>query len=59
MPLLQLIAALFVFVGILAGCMAALLLGILMVRFPLLLIALVLTCWIFSRLRNTTDKTSG
>ena len=33
MPLLQLITALFVLVGILAGCMVALLLGILMVRF--------------------------
>jgi type III secretory pathway component EscS len=49
----------FIFVGILAGCMTALLLLILMVRFPPLLIAAVLTCLIFSRLRSTANNTSG
>ena len=44
------------FVGILVGCVAALLLVVLLLRFPLLLIAVLLTCWIFSRLRQITDK---
>ncbi|MCQ4330720.1 hypothetical protein [Stutzerimonas stutzeri] len=35
------------FAGILAGCLAKLLLVILMVRFPPLLIAVVLACWIY------------
>ncbi|KRP95835.1 hypothetical protein TX25_09655 [Pseudomonas lactis] len=54
--LLRTFAAAFMFAGILAGCITALLLLILMVRFPPLLIAVVLSCWIFSRLLNTTDK---
>ena len=56
--LVRIFAALFIFVGILAGCMTAILLLILMVRFPPLLIAAVLTCLIFSRLRSTAN-TSG
>jgi hypothetical protein len=56
--LLRIFAAVFMFVGILAGCMTALLLLLLMVRFPPLLIAVVLSCWIFSRLGNTSDKKS-
>ncbi|MCY1313658.1 hypothetical protein D9M70_642040 [compost metagenome] len=56
MAMLRLMAALFVFVGILAGCMAALLLVILMVRFPPLLIAVLLACWIFSRLEKRVAK---
>lgn len=52
--LLRTFAAAFVFAGILAGCLATLLLVILMVRFPPLLIALVLACWIYRRqIRNT------
>lgn len=47
------------FAGILAGSVVALLLVILMVRFPQLLIAVVLSCWIFSRLVNATDKKPG
>lgn len=57
--LVRIFAALFIFVGILAGCMTAILLLILMVRFPPLLIAAVLTCLIFSRLRSATNNTSG
>ncbi|MGO2202891.1 MAG: Lipoprotein [Pseudomonas helleri] len=57
--LVRIFAALFIFVGILAGCMTAIFLLILMVRFPLLLIAAVLTCLIFSRLRSTANNTSG
>ena len=55
---IKLIGALLMFVGILAGCMAALLLIIAMVRFPPLLIALLLACWIFSRLKNAYCKAS-
>ena len=56
--LLRIFAAVFIYAGILAGCIAALLLLILMVRFPPLLIAVVLSGWIFSRLRNASDKKS-
>lgn len=48
--LLRTFAAAFMFAGILAGCLAILLLVILMVRFPPLLVAVILACWIFSRL---------
>jgi uncharacterized membrane protein YagU involved in acid resistance len=57
--LVRIFAAMFMFVGILAGCMTALLLLGLMVRFPPLLIAAVLTCLIFSRLQSTANNTSG
>ena len=57
--LLRIFAAMFMFVGILAGCMTALLLLVFMVRFPPLLIAAVLTCLIFSRLQSTANNTSG
>ena len=50
MKLLRIFAAMFMFAGILAGCLALLLLGLLMVRFPPLLIALLLACWIYCRL---------
>lgn len=56
--LVRIFAALFIFVGILAGCITAILLLILMVRFPPLLIAAVLTCLIFSRLRSTANNKS-
>ncbi|WP_236202555.1 hypothetical protein [Pseudomonas lactis] len=39
------LAALLVFASILAGCVTALLLVIMMVRFPPLLIAVLLGCW--------------
>ena len=50
MKLLRVFAAVFMFAGILAGCLALLLLGLLIVRFPPLLIALLLACWIFCHL---------
>ncbi|MDE3735930.1 hypothetical protein PSH28_04935 [Pseudomonas resinovorans] len=56
MAMLRLLAALFVFVGILAGCVTALLLVILMVRFPPLLVAVLLACWIFNRLQKSARK---
>jgi len=52
--LLRTFAAAFMFAGILA----ILLLVILMVRFPLLLAAVALACWILNRLMQTTDKKS-
>tara|TARA_Y100001968_G_scaffold333646_1_gene397889 strand:+ start:2671 stop:2847 length:177 start_codon:yes stop_codon:yes gene_type:complete len=51
--LLRTLGAAMMFAGILAGCLAVLLLVMLMVRFPPLLIAVVLACWIFSRIGDT------
>lgn len=56
MTLLRILAAVFMFVSILAGCLALLLLVILLVRFPPLLIAVLLACWIFSRLKETSHR---
>ncbi|MEE5037701.1 hypothetical protein V2K58_13405 [Pseudomonas alliivorans] len=55
---IKLIGALFVFVGLLAGCLAALLLVIAMIRFPPLLIAVLLACWIFSRVQRAYPRKS-
>ncbi len=52
MKLLRTFAAVLLFAGILAGCLALLLLVILLVRFPLLLIAVLLTCWVFCRIEK-------
>ncbi|MCO7624563.1 hypothetical protein [Pseudomonas guariconensis] len=49
--LLRTFGAAMMFAGILAGCLAVLLLVIVMVRFPPLLIAVVLACWILCRLQ--------
>ena len=49
-------AAVFVFAGILVGCLAIVLLVILMVRFPPLAIALLLACWIFNRLARVSKS---
>lgn len=54
--LLRTFAAVFVFAGILAGCLAMLLLVIVMVRFPPLLVAVVLACWILCRLMNALRR---
>lgn len=56
MKLLRIFAAVFLFAGIFAGCLALLLLVILMVRFPPLLIAVMLACWFFYRLQKSTQK---
>lgn len=47
--LLQTIATVFVFAGILAGCFAILLLVILIVRFPPLILVVVMACWIYRK----------
>ncbi|MEX0295126.1 hypothetical protein AAH995_17465 [Pseudomonas putida] len=54
MKLLRIFAAVFMFAGILAGCLALLLLVLLMVSFPPLLIAVVLACWIVNRLLKSS-----
>ncbi|WP_213573605.1 hypothetical protein [Stutzerimonas kunmingensis] len=56
--LLRTFVALFVFAGILAGSAAMLLLVILMVRFPPLLIAVLLACWIYRKLQMRTTQRS-
>ena len=56
LAVIKVIGGLFVFVGIVAGCMAALLLLLAVVRFPPLLIALLLACWIFSRVQSAYRK---
>jgi CHASE2 domain-containing sensor protein len=52
--LLRTLGAAMMFAGILAGCLAMLLLVIVMVRFPPLLIALVLACWIYRKQKITS-----
>ena len=54
--LLRTVAAVFMFAGILAGYLALLLLVILMVRFPPLLIAVLVACWLLSRLQKSSQK---
>ncbi|EKN9357388.1 MULTISPECIES: hypothetical protein [Pseudomonadaceae] len=54
--LLRTVAWVFMFAGILAGCLALLLLVILMVRFPPLLIAVLVACWLLSRLQKSSQK---
>ncbi|HBP6838649.1 Uncharacterised protein [Pseudomonas aeruginosa] len=54
--LLRTFAAAFMFAGILAGCLAILLLVILMVRFPPLLIAVLVACWLLSRIQKSSQK---
>ena len=54
--LLRTFAAAFMFAGILAGCLAILLLVILMVRFPPLLIAVLVACWLLSRLQKSSQR---
>jgi hypothetical protein len=54
--LLRTVASAFMFAGILSGCLAILLLVILMVRFPPLLIAVLVACWLLSRLQKSPQK---
>lgn len=54
--LLRTVAWVFMFAGILAGCLALLLLVILMVRFPPLLIAVLVACWLLSRLQKSSQR---
>ncbi|MCQ4260870.1 hypothetical protein NA619_23045 [Pseudomonas stutzeri] len=56
MAMLKALAALFTFIGILAGCLAALLVVLLLVRCPLLVLPVLLACCIFSTIQRSTDK---
>lgn len=53
---MRIFAAVFVFAGIFVGCLAVLFLVTLMVRFPPLLIAVLLACWLLSRLQKSSQK---
>lgn len=59
LAVIKLLGAMFVFVGILAGCVTALALVILMLRFPVLLVAVLLTCWMFSRIQSKSQTRAG
>lgn len=52
MILVRCMACLLLFVGVLAGTSAVVLVLVLLLRFPLLLIVLVLACWVFTRVRQ-------
>ncbi len=54
--LMRTFAAVFIFAGIFLGCLAVLLLVILMVRFPPLLIVVLVSCWLLSRLQKSSHK---
>lgn len=50
--LMRTFAAVFMFAGIFVGCLGVVLLVILMVHFPPLLIAVLIACWLLSRLQK-------
>ncbi len=52
MTLLRFLLCLFAFIGALAAAGALIISVLLMLRFPPLLVAVVLACWIFSRLQT-------
>ncbi|GEM_PF-3407973 len=54
--LLRTFATAMAFIGILAGCLAIVLLAVLMARVPLLLAVMVLACWILNRLKQTAKS---
>lgn len=49
MALLRFVAGVLVFIGMLAGIGAIVLVLVLLLRFPLLLLTLICTCWVFTR----------
>ncbi|KPM62875.1 hypothetical protein HB13667_16985 [Pseudomonas putida] len=59
MKLLRAFLAMLLFAGILAGSVALLLLVLLIARFPPLLIAILLACWVFCRLANTSAPSAA
>ncbi len=56
MASLRLLAFTFAFIGVLAGCIAAVLLLILIWRFPPLLLALLAALWLFSLLPSHSEQ---
>ena len=59
MTLLRFLLCLFIFVGALAAAGVLVLSILLMLRFPPLLLALVLACWILSRLLRLISTSRG
>ncbi len=59
MSLLRFLLCLFIFVGALAAGGALMLSILLMLRFPPLLLVLVLACWILSRLLRLISPSRG
>lgn len=53
-PVLRTFVAVFMFAGIFAGCLAMLLLVILIMRFPPIILVLVVACWIHRKVRLPT-----
>lgn len=49
MVLLRFVAGVLAFIGMLAGIGAIVLVLVLLLRFPLLLLTLICTCWVFTR----------
>jgi len=58
MMLLRFLLSLFAFIGALAAAGALVVSIVLMLRFPPLMIAVVLACWILCWLLNKADKLS-
>ena len=58
MMLLRFLLSLFAFIGALAAAGALVVSIVLMLRFPPLLIVVVLACWILCRLLSKADKPS-
>lgn len=54
--LIRTFATALMFIGIFVGCLTALLLVVLMLRFPLLLIALLMACWLLSHQETSAQK---
>jgi len=50
----RLLTVVIMFTSVFAGCVTALALMILVVRLPLLLAAVLLACWVFSRLQRSS-----
>lgn len=59
MSLMRFLLCLFIFVGALAAAGALVLSILLMLRFPPLLLAVLLACWILSRLLRLISPQSG
>ncbi|NPW92377.1 hypothetical protein [Pseudomonas aeruginosa] len=58
MTLLRFLLCLFTFIGALAAAGALVISVLLMLHFPPLLIAVVLACWIFSRLQAAPESSA-
>ncbi|NNA21185.1 hypothetical protein HBN70_10475 [Pseudomonas lundensis] len=59
MTLLRFLLCLFAFIGALAAAVALVASFVLMLRFPPLLVAVLLACWILNRLLKVLSKSSS